>query len=131
MSRRARKLVDSGTYHIMLRGIEKKYIFIDDEDKQRIIDTILRKREMDGFKLYSYCIMDNHIHLLIKENKETISKTIKRIGTSYAYYFNKKYNRIGHLFQDRFRSEAINDDAQILTAIRYIHNNRVPRLRYA
>lgn len=125
MPRRSRKLVQSGVYHVMLRGIEKKNIFIDDEDKQRIMHTIIEKRELEGFKLNAYCIMDNHIHLLIKEEKETVSQTVKRIGTSYAYYFNKKYDRIGHLFQDRFKSEPIKDDVQMLAVVRYIHNNPV------
>jgi len=69
--------------------------------------------------------MDNHVHLVIKEQKDSISQIMKRIGTSYAYYFNKKYKRVGHVFQDRYRSETIEDERYLLSVIRYIHNNPV------
>lgn len=69
--------------------------------------------------------MDNHVHLLMSEGTEEISKIMKRINVSYAYYFNQKYGRIGHLFQDRFKSEGIEDDTYLLAATRYIHNNPV------
>jgi putative transposase len=69
--------------------------------------------------------MDNHVHLLINEGIDKISRIMKRINVSYAYYFNKKYGRIGHLYQDRFRSEAIEDDGYLLAAVRYVHNNPV------
>ena len=67
--------------------------------------------------------MDNHAHLLINEGTDEISRIMKRINTSYAYYFNKRYGKIGHLFQDRFKSETIENDAQLLAVVRYIHNN--------
>ena len=125
MPRRTRIPTGSGVYHIMMRGIEKKNIFIDDEDKKKILNTIIEKRKLEGFKLYAYCVMDNHLHLVMKEEGETVSQSIKRIGTSYAHYFNKKYSRVGHLFQDRFKSEPIRTDPQLLTAVRYIHRNPV------
>ena len=67
--------------------------------------------------------MGNHVHLLIKEGKETLSNTMKRIGASYVYWYNWQYNRKGHLFQDRFKSEAVEDDAYFLMVLRYIHQN--------
>ncbi len=67
--------------------------------------------------------MGNHLHLLIKEGKEILSNTMKRIGASYVYWYNWQYNRKGHLFQDRFKSEAVEDDAYFLTVLRYIHQN--------
>ena len=69
--------------------------------------------------------MGNHIHLLLKEGIDSISRTMGRINTSYARYFNKKYNRVGHVFQDRYKSEAVEQEAYLLTLIRYIHNNPV------
>ena len=125
MPRRPRKQAESRIYHVMLRGIEKKNIFIDNEDKLKIVEIILNKRKLGGFKLYAFCVMDNHLHLLLRDEMEIVSQTIKRIGTSYAYYFNKKYERVGHLFQDRFRSEVISEDSQLSTVIRYIHKNPV------
>ena len=125
MPRRGRIIAQTGIYHIMLRGNERKEIFLDEEDKSRIIDTIILKRKDGDFKLYAFCVMNNHIHVLIKEGKDDIAKVIKRIATSYAYYYNKKNKRVGHVFQDRYKSETIKDDRQLLEVIRYIHNNPV------
>jgi len=109
----------------MLRGNEKKKIFIDAEDKSVFIDILYDKKKDDNFCLYAYCIMDNHVHLVIKEQEVPISHVMRRIGTSYAVYFNKKYKRVGHVFQDRYKSEVIEDDSYLLSVIRYVHNNPV------
>ena len=123
MPRYPRQYSKTGIYHIMLRGNERKDIFIDEEDKEKFIKIVFKKKADKAFKLYAYCIMDNHLHLVIKEQKETISQIIKKIAISYAYYFNNKYRRVGHLFQDRYKSETIEDEAYLLSAIRYVHNN--------
>ncbi len=67
--------------------------------------------------------MDNHVHIVIKEQKDTISRIMKRIGASYAHYYNKKYKRVGHVFQDRYKGETIEDEKYLLAVIRYIHNS--------
>ena len=72
---------------------------------------------------YAYCLMSNHMHLLIQERDEPLSDVIKRIGVSYAHYFNKKYERNGHLFQDRFRSEPVDSIEYFVVLLRYIHQN--------
>ena len=74
---------------------------------------------------YAYCLMTNHVHLLIREASESLADIIKRIGTSYAQYYNKKYRHFGHLFQDRFKSEPVNNNAYFFTLLRYIHQNPV------
>jgi len=74
---------------------------------------------------YAYCLMPNHVHLLIREASESVSLVIKRIGVSYAQHYNKKYQHFGHLFQDRFKSEPVNDHAYFITLLRYIHQNPV------
>ena len=125
MPRRSRKQIESNIYHIMLRGNERKNIFSDEEDKQRIIDTILKVKKDGEFSLYAFCVMDNHLHIVLKEGSSTLARTLKQIGTSYAYYYNHKHKRVGHVFQDRFKSEGIRDDGQWLEVIRYIHNNPV------
>lgn len=125
MPRYARKHSSTFTYHIMLRGNEGKKLFLDDDDKNRFVDTLRRMKEHEEYEIYTYCLMDNHVHLLISEKKDSISRSMKRICVSYAYYFNKKYSRTGHLFQDRYRSEVIDGESYLLTASRYIHNNPV------
>jgi REP element-mobilizing transposase RayT len=125
MPRCARIPCKSGIYHVILRGNERKEIFLEDEDKQRFFDILLEKRKKSNFSLYAYCIMDNHVHLIMNAKDEPLSTVIKRVGTSYAYYYNKKNKRVGHVFQDRFKSENIEDDAYLISAIRYTHNNPV------
>jgi REP element-mobilizing transposase RayT len=87
MPRLPRKYNDIGIYHIMVRGNAKQDIFIDDQDKRKFVKTILQKRKEGLFKIYAFCIMNNHAHLVVKELKESISKFMKRITTSYAFYF--------------------------------------------
>lgn len=115
----------SGYYHIMIRGNERKNIFQDEEDKLRFIETLYEKQQGNRFSLYAFCLMDNHVHLMLSEGLEDVAKVMKRISVSYVYYFNKKYKRVGHLFQDRFRSEIVEDDSYALALARYIHQNPV------
>ena len=125
MPRTARKESKSGVYHIMVRGINKQDIFNDEEDYDIYLERLCRYKKESHFEIYSYCLMSNHVHLLLREDNESVSDVMKKIGISYAYYYNQKYNRIGHLFQDRFKSEAVEDDNYLLTVTRYIHQNPV------
>ncbi len=125
MARHKRLFSETGIYHVMTRGNDKMKIFIDKEDREKYLDILLEKKDGSSYCLYAYCIMNNHSHLIIKEEKDSLSNIMKKINISYATYFNKKYDRIGHVFQDRYRSEPIEDDRYLLTAIRYIHNNPV------
>lgn len=75
--------------------------------------------------MHAFCLMDNHIHLMLSEGIEDVSRVMKRITVSYVHYFNKKYKRVGHLFQDRFKSEVVEQESYILSLARYIHQNPV------
>ncbi|MGE5422899.1 MAG: transposase [Ignavibacteriales bacterium] len=125
MVREARERSESGIYHIVLRGINRQDIFYDDDDRLRFLETLDRKKKGQLFEIYGYCLMTNHVHLLFRENRDTISRTMSRVGTSYAKWYNLKYMRSGHLFQGRYGSECIEDDQYLLTVTRYIHNNPV------
>jgi len=125
LARRARVRSNTGIYHVMIRGINRQAIFEDDEDRIRFIDTLREYKDISKYEIYGYCLMDNHIHLLIKEIDESISLIIKRISSSYVHWYNTKYERLGHLFQERFRSEVVEDDGYFLTVLRYIHQNPV------
>ncbi|MGE5417107.1 MAG: transposase [Acidobacteriota bacterium] len=125
MARVQRELSPTGCYHIMLRGNERKKIFLDSGDRQRFLDTLAKKKNEIDFAFYAYCLMDNHIHLVIRDDQNQIAVIMKGIATSYAMFFNIKYSRVGHVFQDRFKSEPIVDERQLLAAIRYVHNNPV------
>lgn len=125
MPRIARTKGEYSTYHIIQRGNERKSIFISDDDKVRFLDMLKKMKEKYNFAIEAYCLMDNHVHLLLNDNGNDISKIVKSINISYAYYFNRVYKRVGHLFQDRFKSEVIEDDKYLLTVSAYIHNNPV------
>ncbi len=123
MPRIARKKSASGIYHVMLRGVNKQVIFHDVEDCKRFLDALRRYKPVSGYEIYAYCLMPNHIHLLIREGEESIGQALKRISSSYVYWYNKKYERVGHLFQNRFKSEAVEDEAYFITVLRYIIQN--------
>ena len=125
MPRQARKPSSTGIYHIMLRGINRQQIFEDIEDRERFIETLFNYKEVCGYSIYAYCLMGNHIHILIKEGQESLNQVFKRIAGSYVYWYNWKYHRCGHLFQDRFKSEPVEDNGYLLTVLRYIHQNPV------
>ena len=124
MPRQARKQSATGIYHIMVRGINRKRIFEDNEDCEIFFSTLLRSKEKIGFALYGYCLMGNHIHLLIRD-KKSLALAMQSICSSYVYWYNGKYDRVGHLFQERYKSEAVETDAYLLTVLRYIHQNPV------
>ena len=123
MPRQARKKSGTGIYHAMFRGINGQKIFHANEDFKRMIETLGRYKEICNYELYAYCLMSNHVHILIKEGLEGLVRTCRRIGASYVYWYNNKYDRTGHLFQDRYKSEPVEDTGYFLTVLRYIHQN--------
>lgn len=125
MPRKAREKSGTGIYHIMMRGADRRIVFSDDEDCTRFLETVQKVKNDSDFEMFAYCLMGNHIHLLMRENTDPLKVIFKRIGSSYVYYYNWKYQLHGHLFQDRFRSENIEDDAYFLDVLRYICQNPV------
>ena len=123
MPRVARIKSKSGIYHIIMRGINRQTLFEDEEDYGKFILTLQRYREVCEYRLYAYCLMDNHLHLLLEEGKEPLETVMRRICGSYVLWYNKKYDRVGYLFQGRFKSEPIEDDVYFLTVLRYIFQN--------
>ena len=124
MPREKRRKSKTGIYHIMLRGINGDNIFMDYEDRIQFMQAFLMAKKKGNFLIYGYCLMDNHVHLLVKEGEE-IGKSIKRITVSYVQWYNNKYNREGHLFQNRYKSEVVEKEAYLLIVLRYIHQNPI------
>ena len=125
MPRKARKKGESGIYHIMLRGINRQVIFEDEDDLNVFLKTIkMYKTEFDC-RIYAYCLMKNHVHLLIKIDNEELHKYMRKVAAKYVYWYNWKYDRVGGLFQDRYKSEPVEDDGYFLAVLRYIHQNPV------
>ena len=123
--RTARVKSNTGIYHLIWRGANRQEIFHDEEDWKMFLDILKKYKVKLNYSMYAWCLMSNHLHLLMKEGDENISNTMKRIGVSYARYYNGKYRTTGHLFQDRFRSENVEERAYLLTVVRYIHQNPV------
>ncbi len=125
MPRNSRKNQKSYTnvYHIILRSINQQEIFYDNTDRKKFLKYLRTTKEKYQYDLYAYVLMDNHIHLLLREKEDNLSKIIQSLAISYALYFNKKYNRIGHVFYNRFKSKYVENLLQLLNIIRYIHFN--------
>ena len=122
MPRRARKKSESGIYHVVIRGTNRTSVFVDDEDIEKMKEILKACIEKSGCRVLAYCLMSNHFHLLIKVENEELGSTIKRIACSYVYWFNVKYSRSGHLFEDRYKSEAVETDEMLKAVLRYIHH---------
>lgn len=123
MSRKPRKYGDTGIYHVILRGNNKQNLFYDDNDRFFFINRLIKYVDKSGIDLYAYCLMGNHVHLLIGKGNYVMSDFIKRLSCSYVYYFNHKYERTGHLFQGRYKSEPVETVDYFKTVYRYILKN--------
>ena len=125
MSRKARVKSETGLYHVMLRGNNKQIIFLQTEDYQKFISILRECKLVDNFGLYAYCLMPNHVHLIIRTTDQPIGEVMRRIGSRFATWYNIRHERVGHLFQNRYKSEPINNDSYLCTVLRYIHLNPV------
>ena len=126
MSRVARRLSETGMYHIIFRGINRQNIFEEPVDYEKMKEILRRVKTEMEYEMYAYCLMTNHVHLFIKEkNVGEISKIMTKILSHYATWFNKKYDRSGALFSNRYKSEPVEDDRYFIGLTRYIHQNPV------
>lgn len=125
MPRLARKYnkTITNTYHVIIRGINKKEIFSDEYDKIKFLSELKKNKEKLNIKVYIYVLMNNHVHMTICDSQGEISNLMHRLCTSYAMYFNKKYERVGHVFQNRFKSTCVDTEEYLLNLVRYIHDN--------
>lgn len=125
MPRRPRILSSSGIYHVTIRGVNKVDIFHDRRDRLRFLHVLELVAEKGEYLLHAYCLMSNHVHLLFQEHRDSMAKSMKRIGIRYVGYFNKKYQRSGHLFENRYKSKPIISENYLLNCLHYIHQNPV------
>jgi REP-associated tyrosine transposase len=112
-------------YHVIVRGNQRQNTFIDDEDRRVFLARVRRYKEKEGFILYAYVLMPNHVHFLVETADVPLSKIMQRINLTYTQYFNRKYNQVGHIFQGRYKSLLCDRDEYFLALIRYIHLNPV------
>ena len=113
-------------YHVINRGNNRQAIFLEEADYRRYLDVVYRFKKKYEFQLYAYCLMTNHVHLLIRvSEKGSISKFMQKLTTAYSMYFNNKYKRTGTLFEGKFKAEHINKDTYLKYLFSYIHLNPI------
>lgn len=126
MSRKAREYSHSGLYHVVFRGMNKHNIFEENEDFLKFLYFVHDVKQELQFQMYAYCLMSNHVHILLNESKTgDVSLIMKKLLVRYAGWFNRKYERSGSLFGNRFKSQPVESDEYLLTLIRYIHQNPI------
>ncbi len=125
MPRKPRIHYEGALYHVIVRGNNRSSIFEKKENKAEYLNIIKRYKKKYNFKLYAYCIMDNHAHLLIEVDKVPLSKIMQGIQQVYTQNYNKDYERTGHVFEQRYKAIICDKDIYLLNLIRYIHMNPV------
>lgn len=123
MPRKPRSFSNSGFYHVTVRGEGRRTMFEDDSDRRAFLDLLDLQVDKHGLVVHAWCLMGNHVHLLLEDPRGRISEAMHGLATSYAQRFNKRTGHVGHVFQDRFFSEPIENEAYLLEVVRYIHNN--------
>jgi len=109
--------------HVIVRGVERTEIFLDDEDRQRFVDRFSQLLVETGTDCYAWALIPNHFHLLLRCNRIELSRFMRRLLTSHAVYFNRRHSRSGHLFQNRYKSIVCEEEPYFLELVRYIHLN--------
>lgn len=125
MPRRKRQLSPSGTYHVVIKGTNSQLLFEEKSDFLKYLDILEYQKEQCNYQIYGYCLMSNHVHLLIHISTIPLDIVFKKISTTYSCWFNMKYQRSGPLQDGRYYSEPIDNINYLLCALRYIHYNPV------
>lgn len=123
MPRHRRLEIPGAIYHVMTRGIERREIFRDDQDRGEFLRRLEEGIGSTGSKCYGWVLMPNHLHLLIRTGIRPLSDLMRKLLTGYAVYFNRKYKRNGYLYQNRYKSILCQEDAYLLELVKYIHLN--------
>lgn len=123
MPRGARKRSDTGYYHITLRGNGRQNLFEEDEDRTAFMDAVRSSFTRCKISLIAWCLMDNHVHLIVDDPHDRMSEALQVATSVYAMYFNRRFGHTGHVFEGRYGSVPIHSDEQLLAAVRYVHDN--------
>ena len=123
MPRNHRSFSRSKVYHIIIKGLDDADIFYDNEDRVIFLEKIKYSKYKFKYQVYAYCLMTNHVHMVIKVDNDNLSKAIQSLNIRYSRYFNKKYDRKGNFIQNRFFSKNIENQKYFLDVCRYIHRN--------
>lgn len=122
---RKNRITEPGYYHVISRGVEKRNVFLEDKDYSLFLDILLEIFKKYSVTLHSFTLMTNHYHLLLETSQHNISDVMRRVNSLYSIYFNKKYKRVGHLWQGRFQSYYLYDDMHFWIVAKYIERNPI------
>jgi REP element-mobilizing transposase RayT len=125
MPRKARAEVEGGLYHVITRGNNRRQIFDCAADYQKFLSLLSAQKTKLPFFLYAYCLMTNHVHLLLERQASAVGRIMHRILTGYAQYYNRRYRRVGHLLQGRHKAILCQSERYLCELVRYIHLNPV------
>ena len=125
MARPLRVQYEGAIYHVTIRGNDRRDIFRDDRDRQRFCDRLADCVEAHEIRLYMFCLMSNHVHLMLETPAGNLSEFMHRLQTAYSVYFNLRHSRSGHLFQGRYGARVVRGEGYILRLARYVHLNPV------
>jgi len=122
---RKERYQEAGYYHIINRGVERRLIFLEPQDYDFFSDLLLKLTKEYDIIIHAYCLMTNHYHILLETKQINLSKAMQFVNDKYAKYFNKKYSRSGHLWQGRYKSYPLFDDAHFWIVAKYIERNPI------
>ena len=125
MARKLRVHFPGAIYHVTLRGVGRSDLFLDDRDRERFLQRLAQGVEFDEVRLYMYCLMTNHVHLLLETPRANLSQIMHRLQTGYTVFFNLRHQRSGHLTQGRYDAKLVEGDEYLLSISRYLHQNPV------
>ena len=125
MARPLRVEYQGAIYHVTIRGNDRRNIFLDDRDRQRFLDRLAGCVEAHEVRLYMFCLMGNHVHLMLETPAGNLSEFMHRLQTAYSVYFNLRHGRGGHLFQGRYGARVVRGEGYILRLSRYVHLNPI------
>lgn len=125
MARKPRALIKGGIYHVTSRGNERQAIFRDDQDREQFLESVADSAVIDQVRVYLYCLMPNHFHLLVETPQGNLDRFMGRLLTGYTVYFNRRHQRVGHLMQGRYGAQVVEGNDYLLKLSRYIHLNPV------
>lgn len=129
MPRQARQRRETGVHHIVVQGKRRAKIFAQDSDKELYLDTLLKYKEKTGVEIYAFCILENHVHLVLKESEDVdVSGFMRRVGVSYAYWYRREHPELPagfQMFRGRYLSEPVESEGRLLEVVRYVHQEPV------
>ena len=125
MARPIRIEYPGAVYHVICRGNNRQAIFRDDQDRKRYLEKLSGYCQEKSVDLLAYCLLSNHLHLLVETPEGNLSKMMQAFQTSYTIYFNKRHGRTGHIFEQRYKAMLVDKDNYLLQVSRYIHLNAV------